>query len=464
MKPAAHIVVGGGLNGLMLADLLAGPGAEVVVVESEPNCGGLLRSFDYGAPGRFDYGTHILSQTGEPALDAYLAGLLPVQDWNFLRGGKRDLAGLYFRGRLQLHSSYPDLTRLPPPAYAACLADFFARLSDDDGADAVSAGDYLARRFGPVIGGEVAGPLVERFGRAPAAQLDRLAARLVPLNRMAMFPAEACRDLVGTRRIGPRVAYVDQRDIPAAERSTLAAFYPRRRGLQQVIDALVARLAGKGVRILCGKKVLSLRQEASGVSVALEGGNAPLAADRVYWTANPLLLAGALGVKVRYDQMDRPLTTVLCHYLVRQPSALADLYYAYCADPGFATYRVTNYAAYCPDDETGKGTPLTCELLLSDEELAARPGDFAAVGHAELVRMGIAGDEAPLFARAEVLKYGFPRPTLRNAAEFARLRGEIAALAGERIAMLGIGAREGRFFMVDVLRDTFTFARERRLP
>lgn len=454
----AHIVVGGGLNGLLLAEHLRGRFAEVILIETEASCGGLLRSFDYGEAGQFDYGTHILSETGEPALDAYLTGLLPEEEWTFLRGARRDIAGLYFRGRLQLHSSYPDLSGLGPEVRAACVADFLDHLSEDDGADASNAEEYLVRRFGPRIAREVGAPMVERFARVKASEAALLAVRLVPLNRMALFPAHLCRDLVDTRLIGPRLAYVDQRDIPQRERSALAAFYPRRRGLQRVIDALVRRSSERGVRILCGSRIRRIAPQPDGLSLELEGA-APMKARHLYWTANPLGLAAALGVGVRWDEMDRPLTTVLCHYLVRARPALDDLYYAYCGDAGFHSFRVTNYAAYCP--EPSGAFPLTVELLLSEAELAAERERLETLGYAELSRMGMVASEPALFARAEVLKYGFTRPSLRNAREMRRVRDAILEAAGPQVSLLGIGSREGLFFMKDVLRETFAFARAR---
>jgi protoporphyrinogen oxidase len=443
----------------MLADHLADRHREVLVLESEPECGGLLRSFDYGEHGRFDYGTHILSETGDAALDSYLVGLLPQEEWTFLRGNRRDLAGLFFNGRLQLHTSYPDLTTLSPDAYRACLGDFFASLSEDDGSGAGDARDYLRRRFGRVIADTVGAPIVEKFAGAPAASLGLLVVRLCPLNRMALFGRSLSHEVSRAPLLGSRVAWIDQREIPDAERSSRAAFYPRRRGVNRAVLALVDRLRAKGVAIQCSQRIQSLRDSAEALVVELHDGR-QVAAEHLYWSAHVLGLAPILGVPIDFACMDKPLSSVLCHFVLDRPSAMADLYYMYCADPAFKTYRVTNYAAYCPDPEPGSYA-VTVELLLGDEDV--RAGGFEERALAELRQMGVVAPTAAVrFSRAEVLRYGFPRPTLANAREMDRVRDRVRERVPRRLSLFGIGSREGLFFMTDVLRDTFDFLQGRR--
>ena len=455
----AHVVVGGGLNGLMLADHLADRHRNVLVLESEPECGGLLRSFDYGDRGRFDYGTHILSETGDAALDSYLVGLLPEEEWTFLRGNRRDLAGLYFNGRLQLHTSYPDLTTLSPDAYRACLGDFFASLTEDDGRGAADARDYLVRRFGRVIADTVGTPIVEKFAGAPAASLDLLVVRLCPLNRMAMFGRSLAREIAGAPLVGSRVAWIDQREIPDWERSSRAAFYPRRRGINRAVLALLDRLRAKGVTIRCRERIRSLRQTPDALVLDLEHGG-EVAAEHLYWSAHVLGLAPLLGVPVDFARMDKPFSCVLCHFVFDRPTAMDDVYYVYCADPALKTYRITNYAAYCPDPEPGSYA-VTVELLLGDEGL--RAGGFEERALAELRQMGALDPTAAVrFSRAEVLRYGFPRPTLANAREMDRVRGDVRQRVPRGLSLFGMGSREGLFFMTDVLQDTFDFLQGRR--
>jgi len=462
MTPVVHgtqVVAGGGLAGLLIADRLRAAGADVVVIESEATCGGLLRSFDYGAEGRFDYGTHILSETGVPGLDAWLRALLPENDWHFLTGVRRDLAGVYWNGHLQKHSLYPDLTTLPRDEYGLCLADFFAHLDADASAgdDARDARSYLEQRFGPRIAERVGVPMVERFGGAPADALSLLATKLCPLNRVALFGRTTAQELAHTPRLSKRIAYVDQREIPLSARSPLAAFYPRVRGIGRTIEALVARLRSEGVRVLTGARIARIERTA-GLRVRLAPTGDVVDTGHLWWAASPLGLAPLLDVPFdARTHMDAPRSTVLCHFRVPGPPVLDDVFYAYCADAPMRTYRITNYAAFCPEPaREPREHALTVELVV--EHPSPPEGGWEALALRELRTMGIVPEGVtPPFARSETLAYGFPRPTLRNERGMDVLRDAICASFGaSAVSLHGLGARAGTFFLVDVLREAWT--------
>ena len=57
---------------------------------------------------------HNIYDSGIVGLDERVAGLLPEADWQIAEGNARDLAGIFFRGRLQTNSPYIDLRHLPP--------------------------------------------------------------------------------------------------------------------------------------------------------------------------------------------------------------------------------------------------------------------------------------------------------------------------------------------------------------
>ena len=452
------MIAGGGLAGLLIADRLRAGGANVVVIESEASCGGLLRSFDYGAEGRFDYGTHLLSETGVPGLDAWLRALLPENEWHFLTGARRDVAGLYWNGCLQKHSLYPDLTTLPRDEYGLCLADFFAHLEADASAgdNVLDARSYLEQRFGPRIAERVGVPMVERFGGAPADALSLLAAKLCPLNRIALFGRAASQEFMHTPQISKRIAYIDQREIPLAARSPLAAFYPRARGIGRAVDALVARLRQEGVRMLTSTRISRLERSVV-LRIHLANGGDVIDADHLWWAASPLALAPLLDLP--FDAratMDAPRSTVLCHFRVPGAPALDDVFYAYCADSSMHTYRITNYSAFCPEPVTDLlEHALTVELIV--EQASCPDGGWESLALQELRAMGVVPDSvAPTFARSETLAYGFPRPTLRNERGMDTLREAITATAaGSGVTLHGLGSRAGTFFLVDVLREAW---------
>ena len=104
-----NIIVGSGISGLLAGLLLSKRGEKVIIIEKESEVGGLLRSYDYGEYGVFDYGMHNFLETGVCEIDKSILELLPIEEWNILEGDKRDLAGLYFEGKIQFNSPYIDI-------------------------------------------------------------------------------------------------------------------------------------------------------------------------------------------------------------------------------------------------------------------------------------------------------------------------------------------------------------------
>src|SRR5436309_3306993 len=176
--PEAILVVGAGIGGLASAHLLRQkfPRTPIMVAEQASDLGGLLGRFDYGRYGIFDRGMHWYTETRAPNVDGLFLDLLPHDEWHVLEAEKRDLSGLYYRGGLQTNSQYPDLRRLDPQQYRACLADFFANLQQPACDRAIkSLRDFGYRHFGPVISETVIFPIASRVHGAPAAELDVLA-------------------------------------------------------------------------------------------------------------------------------------------------------------------------------------------------------------------------------------------------------------------------------------------------
>ena len=92
-------IVGGGIAGLLSALILAEVKKyNVVIVERESQIGGHLRCTNYGKYGIFDCGMHNMYETGIDDLDDLLLGLLPKNQWQYLDGVGRDLAGTVFNG------------------------------------------------------------------------------------------------------------------------------------------------------------------------------------------------------------------------------------------------------------------------------------------------------------------------------------------------------------------------------
>jgi protoporphyrinogen oxidase len=454
------VVVGGGIAGLVAGLLLAErKSRQVVVVEREQAIGGLLRCFDYGANGVFDYGMHTMYETGIAELDAFLFGLLEEDSWQMLEGSRRDLAGAVFAGRVQHNSPYPDLRSLPKDQWDRCVMGFFRQLSEGPNVGAGNALDDARTRLGDDIASSVIDSVLRKqFGKS-AKELNSFATRLSTISRVVMFNEAVFKDLMASDVLRDRLAYPEQRNLPNRWASGRKAFYPRAYGIHRVIDALRERLERAGVKIFTSTQVASLELAhgtISGVNLKDSSGNVRRVESlgRLLWTSGLPPLAAVLGQDIRGYRFDPARKTVVVNLLLRDAPCMEDLYYLYCFEPGCSTFRVTNFAAYCDGARRVGGYPVAVELLL-DEPLL--PNDrIAEIAISELIRFGLIESLSQVnFNAVEPLAAGFPMPSVTNFDALTDIRSRLNDLNCKNLVTMGILSEDNVFFQRDVLAQAY---------
>lgn len=454
------IVVGGGITGLVAAlKLSEQKDLDITVVDAEPSVGGLLRQFDYGPNGKFDFGMHNMLESGIEPLDRMLFGLLPEDEWDVLAGPRRDLAGAFFNGRLQTETPYPDLRYLPPEIWNECAADFFRNLSGNQPApESENAAAQMQQLFGSAIALKVIDPILRNVFQKSPAELSTFATKIIPLHRVVMFGQPIISDLIKSGPLRQRLAFVDQRDLPLELSSGLKGYYPKYFGMFRVVEALVALLKRAGVKILTGSTINAFEYADDRIiraTLISKGDRQIIDVDRIVWTAGLPVLASTLGVDVKSRPGDPPITTAVINYVVRGDNSLGDLYYAYCYEDDTRTFRITNYSQYCSNAERNGGYPLSQELLLRPED-PRNPVHVLELGRNELHRLGVLKNDAKLvFSEAEILKAGFPSPTLRNMSNMDFYRSKVSDRGLKNLLVAGILSEPNLFFQSQVLADVY---------
>ncbi len=455
------IVVGSGPSGLVAALLAAHRfgGENVLLLEEAPRLGGLWRSFDYGANGRFDHGMHNYFECGVPEIDDFFFGFFKQGECRILEGADRDFAGVFYQNRLQANSPSIDLRNLEPSLRARCLAEVLNAAAQGHSHEATRAIDFAQQQWGPTIAEKFIAPILERQFAAPADELGKGAVDLTALRRVILLDEPEMRQHMESPEVRARLAYPEQRNLPKAYSSSRRGLYPAVPGLEELVSRTVNALKALGVQIACGKKVAGL-EIANGRVSTLRLGSADetevLPCAGVIWSAGLRSLSGLLGYRWSQTTPGRSLTLV--HVLSPEPLNDRGLHYFYCYEPGLATFRVTCYRNYCLQPITQSGMiPYGMELLDVPNELAfARAID-------ELERFGLvsASQKASLVcAGSEAMGRAFPMPTLANEANFHCARKAISDQKFANVSIVGSMATPGLFFQPDVLRHAFATLNE----
>ncbi|MED5370852.1 MAG: FAD-dependent oxidoreductase [Myxococcota bacterium] len=244
------VIVGGGVTGLVSAQLLLEAGCEVVVIEREPLAGGLARSHRYeGGDWTFDIGPHRF-HTENPNIKAYLDRVIKGECTLFPRCSE-----VYFQGKYYRWPLHPkNLLQLPKDMAAKAFVDLAVNNFRTYEVDTFE--QYVLRQYGPTLYKHFFGGYTQKF--------------------LGLDPAETHPDWA---KVGLNRAIIDDKmqmqNLTQLLKTTLTQFnkaeidflYPER-GMQQAWEKVSAIIEGLGGRII------------TGTPARMEGGNGRV--ERIY--------------------------------------------------------------------------------------------------------------------------------------------------------------------------------------
>lgn len=429
-------VLGGGIAGLFAARVLVEKGHQVTLLESAPDVGGLLKSFEGPCGQDFDYGTHIMRETGVKEIDRLLFSSLS-EDW---RSFEILRTGSVANGKLYSRSAFIDANSLDQNKRELANTQFLGQPASEG--PWLSAADYLESAFGSIYAKELFEPALNKLFDVPPENLHRNALRQFGLTRMVALSSEKTNQLKEDPWYDERLAYHDYNQGS----SGLLNHYPRRGGIGLFIEGLKKDLLSRGVQLHCQQKITSVQMEAHAVK-EIETQEGRHSFDHLVWTLpipflNHLCGRPSQGVELKFRDVG-------LYYFVFQRPLQTELYYIMNFDPAFKAFRTTFYQNLKQVDEAF----FSCcvEVLGHQEELKALKAEEV---QEELRRLGLLGAEQR--AVEEVTKSiskGFPVMTTEFAASSA-LNYEAACDFYSNVSFAGRSS--GRvFFTNDILMDTF---------
>jgi len=461
------IIVGGGLSSLMLARMIKTykkSHANIVIIERDDKIGGQFGSINYGEFGYFDHGMHIYYESCIPEIDRLFTSLLPDDEWNILENNFKDVAGLYVNGRLQTHTPYVDLRNLPEPEWKKYVSDIFFTIHKNKQTqlpENANAYDILKHHFGQLLTDEIFVPILEKLYLTHASNMDEIATHLTTINRVALFDEDVMLDLMQSPEIRARICYPDQFTLPNYRLTKQRGFYPKKYGIFRVLEKFKSVLENEDVEFLTSTVVSDLKIENKNAkSLTISNKNVTTeinAIDEIYWTAGLPSLASALKINLS-DLKDDKRTTeaVYVNFLFDKTPNMDKLYYFYCFDKGYRSFRVTNYTNYCPAAADNRGYPVCVEIWAQEAD-SKDEDDLIALAKKELKSFGVIDDNvAILFSKAEkLLGVGFPLPSINNISNMKLISERIKQCEIKNIIPTGVLSEKNVFFIKDVLTDAY---------
>lgn len=433
MLDTEFLIVGAGISGLTAAVTLLNkyPGANVTIVDSAGEIGGLLRSVTIDNL-QFDFGTHIPQMTSDTALNKMLFPEEVCNSWQRLTKLK---TANYFAGEMNNQSQFIDITK-KTDLFRTSLYELLQTDTDDE----VSREnlDVFARtRFGNSIADNVFAPLMKKFTGHALAALSADAPKYYGLSRLIFGDRNCAANLKKIAAFDNILAYPSDAERP---RQAEWIYPPSGKGIGTWIQLLCDIIVRLGGHILLNTKISSVVTLNDFQQIETNQGR--INASKVIWTI-------PVYIGLRGAHQDRPTSNAIAIYhFYSKVKPCSEQHYIYCYEANMQSYRITLYNNI-QGDNNEVVYRLSVEVILSSEGVVS-----SEVIKQELVTMGLFSDIQKITHAGTInLPFGFPVP---KAGDEQRRNEIYQQVKMQNPAVLFCGrAKPQVFFMTDVLKDTY---------
>ena len=462
MKKASYVFIGGGLPSLLFASLLSKlkPSNPIIIIESLNRPGGQFKSIEYPNGAVFDHGMHIYYETEIQEVDEAFLEILPPQNWHYLTENNKDIAGIFFNGKLQTLTPYPDLRSHSLEKRESFIQSLFQNLEKPVPESYSNMSELLNFHFGFRITEEIFEPILKKLYSLSAKELDPLAFRLTAMNRVILFNEQTTEDLMKSEYLRARIGYPDQLKLPIARKSRSRGLYPKVFGFGRIIDALVQNLEKSGVVFLLNTRIKEVVLENSKVKYLSCDDPAETRIEvqnGVIWSADVFGLLKSMGQPVK-SNIQFGLKRYVNVLLNSEPK-MGGLYYFYNFDEISGIFRVTNYSSYCSGAIKNGTFPLCIEYWIPKE---TKEEDIVTEVTNDLIKMRIIDSKSKiLFAEVSPQPILFPNPSVEA---LTSIRNAVAILDKKKIKnliLIGPLTSKDTFFLHEVLKSGYKQIKEK---
>lgn len=432
------IIVGAGVAGILAGILAAKKGQKTLLIDSQKQAGGLLRTYEINDALHFDYGTHLLMQTGIDELDEILFKDVDSNwyHYDFLNSGH------YVNGMLDETSPVLNAHSLGKSLHDQGAYELIANIGHKT-SDPQNCAEQLLQRFGSTFFNQLFKPSIEKLFHTPIDSLTPNAQVLFGLNRVKAFDPITSRSLKEHAELSDILAFHSHEEGKSGKLS----FYPKQGGIGQWVDLLIEQYKSYGGTLLLGNAIEKVNIENGSIeSVHVDGDD--IQANNIIWTTAVFPLIKSQNLRPNMKKVEL-LDSHLVHLLVDSPPLTSMFYFCNYA-PDFDQFRTTLYSNLQKTQHEASHR-VTVEVFGKGNELSANYSDKVLD---ELIRCGVFPDDTTLlYSQVMTAKSSFPI----YSQEFEKQRiKQIQAVRNsiDNIQLFG-KARGDIFFMNDVLTDVY---------
>ena len=421
------VVVGSGIAGITAAYFEAKKGNYVTLIDSDERAGGLLKS-DFANNRYFDYGTHILTETGIKELDNFL--FLGLNNNNCMVKEQINAAN-YFNKKMNSKNSYVDISSLAEPDYLKGCDELLAA----NNLEAENLESFFINRFGKTIYKNILKPVSKKYMGFDPSFISAKAGRFFDLFRVLAFDDRTTKRLTELKIYNAKLGH-------HTRSKGLKKFYPKDCGVGGIIDLLMEKLRKEGVKIKLSTKIKSINHE-NGEVISLIAEEEILT-DKLVWTLPSSYLSILSRLDKRWSLPPKFRNTGIYDFTFENPlnseAAFINVY-----DLEMLSGRITLYQNLSQSDNYS----CSVEVLVDDDIDLSNLINTIQI---ELLEMGVIskGNQCT-FKQYRPIKNGFPILTK----EFIKEQNEISEYCeGYFQNVTFIGRSTGKvFFTSEVLED-----------
>ena len=454
------IIIGGGFSGMVTSYFASKffKNYKIYLIEKNNSLGGLYNSINFKRKFFFDHGMHLFYQCKNKIINNFFFKILRKSQWIILKGVKKDIAGVFYNGKLNTSSPYINLEGIGFKHKINYLEDIHKTLSNKklyEKDNSLTLEKYFFQRFGKKLTQKIIEPIIKKFWGFDSKKIDVVASKLILMDRVNLFKKEIMDKLIFSNFFRSRFGYPEQLRLPKKFYSKQTyGLYPKKFGMLNVIKKLEELLIKSKVCIRLGNTIDSIKINKKKITEMMILKNSSFEKIKnisyIFWTVPIFGLVPLLGLKLKNLEFDKNKKQVFVYLLSKERPKMGGNYYFMCFDKGFATFRVTSYAEYCPDSKKlNKYYPLCVEMHFDEGK---KKLNYKKIALRELSKF-------KLFNKMNSIKYifvekangFFPILTLKNTLSLKKIKNKFLSLNLKNIFLTTQSPEKGIFYMHEVL-------------